>query len=195
MTQPNYLQVQNALDGAVAQCDAHPELSGSRLYRTRLATVRDGFRHATEHTDAEYAAWRVRVGEELKQLRQIKVAYDRVAERADEHGYDDLPKRSIVYTEPTQLFPLVDATLAWLDAHAAEWSWCATSASELRALVAASDTRKRAASDAYTRYTVEVRRRIEAYDAAVSLLREYIFDARREAGSHHPYHGVELDVL
>ncbi|MCB9519564.1 MAG: hypothetical protein H6698_04845 [Myxococcales bacterium] len=195
MTQPNYLQVQTALDGAVRYCAAHPDLSSSGVYADRLAAMRDAFDAATTQTDASYSRWRVVLGEELKALKAVKVEYDRTLELADEHGYDGLPKGQIVYTEPTQLQPIVEATIDWLSARSTEWPWMASRAAVLRSGLTTAATRKRDAEAAYTRYTVDVKGRVVAYDQAVALLREYIHDARRDAGHHHPYDGVVLDVL
>lgn len=195
MTQPNFLQVQSSLDRACAFVEAHPDLESSSRYGQSIAAMRERFLAATRATDARYTAWRQALGAELGRYQQIKTEYDRVVELADEHGYDDVPRRRIVYTESDQLFRLVGDSVAWLRKQGDEWPWMAERATHLERLVEESTARARAATALYQQYTVEVKRRVTAYDDAVALMREFLADAKRDGSEFDDFERIRIDVL
>lgn len=195
MTQPNFLQVQTSLDRACAFVETHPDLQSSERYGARLSEMRARFAKATRDTDGRYTEWRKAVGNELGEYQLIKQEYDRVLEMADEHGYDDAPQRRIVYSEADQLFALVEETVAWLRGLGDEWAWTGEAAEKLTRLVEESRGRAAAQKALYQQYTVEVKRRVSAYDDAVSLIREYLADARRDGGRFEDYAALRLDQI
>lgn len=193
MNPPNFVQVSTALGAAVVACEQRPATSSSRIYLGRLSTVRDTFADATRQTDANYTEWRRAVGRELLQFRKIRVELDRIAELADEHGYDDVPRRRIVYTERDALLGLVDEVVGFLDAHQTEWDWLVPAAKRLRELVSEAKAAKLESEKLFTVYTIAVKERVAAYTAAVSLLREFARDARSELGSADAFEKARLD--
>lgn len=195
MTQPNFLQVQNSLDRACAFVNAHPDLESSGLYAGKLEEMRQIFKDHTEQNDRLYTCWRERLGEQGSAARDVKLSYDRVVELADEHGYDDIPSRPIVYSDEEQLFPLVRETISWINAKNDEWGWLATSRTELGEALEEASRCRGIAEDARVEFTVDVKRRIAAYDASVALLREYLRDARRDGSRYESFADVALDVL
>ena len=195
MTQPNFLQVQNSLNRACAFVKAHPDLDSSGLYAAKLDDMRDMFEKHTEDNDRLYTAWRERLGDQGSAARDVKLAYDRILELADEHGYDDVPARPIVYSDEEQLFPLVRETIAWIESKNDEWDWLAKSQEELEEALEEASRRRTISEDARVEFTVDVKRRIAAYDASVALLREYIKDAKRDGSRYESFEAVALDVL
>jgi hypothetical protein len=193
MNPPNFVQVTDALLAAVAACEQKPSSSSARIYGQRLTQMRDVFGAATRATDLSYSVWRKSVGQELLRFRRIRVELDRVAALADEHGYDDLPRRRIVYTEREALLTLVDEVLAFLDARGTEWDWIVGQGKALRDLVADSAAVRAEADRLYRVYTVSVKERVAAYSAAVALLREFSRDARAELGDSAQFERARLD--
>lgn len=195
MTQPNFLQVQTSLDRSCAFTEAHPGLSCTNLYKERLFDMRARFAAHTAATDRSYTAWRNLVASEATQYRDIKRVYDHVVELADEHGYDDVPRAQIIYTDEQTLFMLVNQTIVWMESKDEEWDWLSTKVAEFRKLIAESKERKSAADDAFQMYTVDVKRRVNAYDDATALLREFLKDATPEAKKFDGFGRLQLDVL
>ncbi len=195
MTQPNFLQVATSLKRAVAFCEARPELQSSQRYGEGVREAREHFEHATRETDATYTRWRQLLGEELKEFRDMRLEYDRVMALADEHGYDDAPRRKIVYTERDHLMTLIGETIAWLKGHEGEWDWIAESIGALESHVAEARRRRKMSQVTYEAYTISVKARVAAYDHSVALVREYLRDANSEARGDEALARVQLDVL
>jgi len=195
MTQPNFLQVSNSIERVCAFVDAHPDVSSSERYGSKLEALRRQWDAATSATDRSYIGWRDRVGAELQAVRSMKLAVDRVVELADEHGYHDVPRRRVVYDDAAQVFALVEDTMSWLESKGADWPWIATMTAEIDTLRQASTARRGEAAQCYRDYCVEVKRRVEAYDAAVALLREYLRDAGRDSARFDDFATLQLDVL
>ncbi len=195
MTQPNFLQVQNSLDRAVEFVQAHPDLESSRLYGEGLQDMQAAFTDRTTRNDELYTQWRVLLGHQGGAARDVKLEYDRVLELADEHAYDDAPERPIVYSDEEQLFPLVREVIAWLNAKGDQWEWTGKKATSLGELLEEASRRRKISDDARVQFTVDVKRRIGAYDSAVALLREYLKDAKREGAAYESFAAVKLDVL
>lgn len=195
MTQPNFLQVQTSLDRAVAFVDAHPGLSSSERYGDALRAMRARFFAQTKATDERYTEWRGLRAAENTQYRDVKRLYDEVVELADEHGYDDVPRQRVVYTDEEHLNRLVDATIAWIDSKDGEWDWLGEKRAEFLRRRAEAESRRAAHAEVFHAYTVEVKRRVTAYDDAVALIREYLTDAAREGRQFESFAGLQLDVL
>lgn len=195
MTQPNFLQVQNSLNRASEFVKAHPDLESSKLYAAQLEDMRSAFEDRTDQNDRLYTEWRERLGEQGSAARDVKRAYDRVLELADEHAYDDAPTRPIVYTDEDQLFPLVRDTISWLNSKNDEWEWLANSRTTLEEALEETSRRRTIADDARVVFTLDVKRRISVYDASVALLREYLHDAKREGSRYESFSAVALDIL
>ena len=195
MTQPNFLQVQNSLNRASEFVKAHPDLESSKLYGEQLDEMRIAFEERTGQNDALYTIWRERLGEQGKGARDVKHTYDRVVDLADEHAYDDVPARPIVYTDEEQLFPLVRDTISWIASKNDEWEWLGASRLELEEALEEASRRRTISDDARIVFTVDVKRRIAVYDASVALLREYLHDAKREGSRYESFSAVALDIL
>lgn len=181
MTQPNFLSVTRSLNAAIELCRAHPQLQSSTVYLPLLQQRAARFEQATVQTDASYTSWREAVGVELKQLRLLRVELARVIEALDEHGFDELPVRRVLYTERKDLFLLADDVLSILRAHVQDWSWMDARISAIVGLKNACDERARAAGDRLVAYQAGVAARVDAYESAVSLLTEYMRDAQADA--------------
>lgn len=195
MTQPNFLQVATSLKRAVAFCEARPELVSTQRYGEAVREAREHFEHATRETDATYTRWRQLLGEELKEFRDMRLEYDRVMALADEHGYDDAPRRKIVYTERDHLMTLIGETITWLKAHEGEWDWISECIGALESHVAEARRRRKMSQVTYEAYTISVKARVAAYDHSVALVREYLRDANSEARGDQALARVQLDVL
>lgn len=195
MTQPNFLQVQNSLDRAVEFVESHPDLESSGLYGPALGELRAAFLDRTTRNDELYTRWRVLLGEQGCASRDVKLEYDSVLELADEHAYDDAPKRPIVYSDEEQLFPLVRETINWLAAKGDQWEWIAKKITALEELIEEAKRRRKISENARIEFTVDVKRRISVYDSAVALLREYLKDAKRDGSAYDSFAAVTLDIL
>ncbi|MFT6400384.1 MAG: hypothetical protein ACJAYU_005155 [Bradymonadia bacterium] len=195
MTQPNFLQVQNSLDRAVEFVKAHPDLESSRLYGEGIEEMQAVFGACTTRNDVLYTKWRVLLGLQGGAARDVKLEYDRVLELADEHAYDDAPKRPIVYSDEEQLLPLVRETIAWLAAKGEQWEWTAKKIASLEELLEDASRRRKISDDARIEFTADVKRRIGAYDASVALIREYLKDAKREGEAYESFAALKLDIL
>lgn len=193
MNPPNFVQVTDALMASVAACEQKASTSSARIYGGRLAQMADTFAEATRSTDLSYSIWRKAVGQELLHFRRIRVELDRVAALADEYGYDDLPRRRIVYTEREALLALVEEVLSFLDSRGTEWDWVVGQGKRLRELVAESAAARGEADRLYRVYTVSVKERVAAYGAAVALLKEFARDARSELGDSEQFERSRLD--
>ncbi len=195
MTQPNFLQVQTSLDRSCAFVEAHPGLECSERYGAALADMRDQFARQTGATDRRFTEWRMLIAEETKQYRDIKLCYDEVLELAEEHGYEDAPRQAIVYADEAHLFNLIGITMEWLSGLGDEWAWPAKMKAELTKKLAEAASRKASTQECFQQYTVEVKRRVDAYDGAVSLLREFLKEARVDGGKFDDFSRLALDVL
>jgi hypothetical protein len=195
MSQPNFLQVTNALENAVTFCESHPGYGCSRSFSARLTEVRSLFASATRRTDTTYTNWRVVVGEELRQFREIRLEYARIVALCDEHGYDGVPNKRIVYTEREHLLALVAELVSWLTPKASEWEWIPVHLSTLKGLVESADRKRREAQALYVEYTVSVKQRVSAYEIAVMTLKEFRRDARADVKSLSELASTDLYVL
>lgn len=192
MTQPNFLSVTRSLNAALELCHAHPQLQSSTVYEPLLQQRSGRFARATVQTDASYTAWREAVGLELKQLRLLRVELARVIEALDEHGFDDLPVRRVLYTERKDLYLLADDVLGLLRANMQEWSWMDARISSIVALKNTCDERASVARDLLVVYQAGVSARVDAYESAVSLLTEYMRDAQADAVDRGALENVTL---
>jgi hypothetical protein len=195
MSQPNFLQVTNALENAVSFCESNAGYRSSRSYAGRLVEVRNLFANATRRTDASYTKWRVVVGEELRQFREIRLEYGRIVELCDEHGYDGVPNKRIVYTEREHLLGLVAELVAWLTPKSSEWEWIPARLSTLKGLVDAADRKRKESQALYIEYTVSVKERVSAYEIAVMTLKEFRRDARADVKSLTELDATDLYAL
>lgn len=193
MTQPNFLQVTNALSASVAFARANPDRMSTAHYRELLEQMQARWAAATKETDTVYTEWRVLRGDRMRAFRKLRVAYDRVLELADEHAYDDVPTRQIVYTEEDDLLALIDDTVAWLDGKGDEWEWLAEQASLLRASRASCVELRKDSEAKFRKYSIIVKVRVAAYGDAVSLVREYLREIDSEPGTASD--APVLDVL
>jgi hypothetical protein len=195
MTQPNFLSVTRSLKAAIAFCETHPQLQSSRTYAELLQDRAGRFSRSTLSTDGSYTAWREAVGAELKQLRLLRVELARVMELLDEHGFDDLPDRRVLYTERNDLFLLADETLAILRTNASEWSWMSERMSAIAGLKTACDEKASAADVLLNRYRAGVTARVDAYEMAVKMVTEYLRDAHADATDRDGLKAVTLVQL
>jgi len=194
MTQPNFLQVANSLRFAVTFCEEHPGYRSSERYHESLRAARDYFAKATLETDHLYTRWRQLLGEELKQFRDARLAYDRAAALADEHAYDAFPRRKIVYTDRELLLTLLRETVAFLDGEGDTWPWLKEQSRILSDHIQEAQRRRKLASVMYDSYVAAVKARVTAYNHAVPLVREYVSDARPELNTADDFSRVEIDV-
>jgi hypothetical protein len=181
--QPNFTQISNGLTLAGDSAHAADAPPGLRAYAPALAAMRARFAEAERRTDASYTAWRVAVGDELRALRLARVLVGRISASCDEHGYDDIPGGTLVYTERDELLRRVAELGTYLDGRRAEWDWVGRACSDLaehrdRVLAA-----QQAAADALARYQVDVQERVAAYASARALLREVVVDAANDVGA------------
>lgn len=188
MQPPNFLQVTNGLRAALTIASG-PSAGPMVGYRDRIADVSEAFARATEATDRSYTQWRRHVGEELRQLRRVRVELERTAELCLEHGLDDVPRHPIVYTERDHLLGLAAKVSAYLGAHASEWAWVSGTAERLGQLCAESTAATRTSAVSLANYQVAVQSRVAAYGAGVALLRELVRDAASVR------HGAEFDAV
>jgi hypothetical protein len=195
MSQPNFLQVANALENAVAFCETNELYRSSRSYGLRLKEVRNLFANATRRTDATYTRWRLVVGEELKQFREIRLEYGNIVSLCDEHGYDGVPNKRIVYTEREHLLALVAEMVSWLTPKSSEWEWIPTRLSTLKVLVDGADRKRKESQALYVEYTTSVKERVSAYEIAVMTLKEFRRDARADVKSLSELASTDLYAL
>lgn len=194
MTTPNYLQVETALKRATAFASSNPELTSTSHYLGLLEEMQARFAAATAETDSVYAGWRLRRGDRMRAFRDMRLEYDRVVELADEHAYDDVPRKKIVYTEEDSLLELIDATCAWLSSKGDEWAWTADKEASLKAQKATAMNLREDCDARFQNYTVVVKYRVAAYADAVALLREYHREAARDARGSEAVDGFSLEV-
>jgi hypothetical protein len=193
MSQPNFLQVERSLRGAVAWVRANPAAPASRAYGEALEQAQALFATATGETDASYGAWRAAHSAELRAFKALRLAIEAAREQADEHGLDGCPTRSILYTERDDLQELSRETAAYLSGYASEWDWIAGCIAELERRSSAIDVECRSTRRLYEAYTVSIKRRVAAYGDAVGLLREFLADLRRDAGDTAERSGFALE--
>jgi hypothetical protein len=195
MSQPNFLQVTNALENAVSFCENNTAYRCSRSYSSRLMEVRSLFASATRRTDTTYTNWRVLVGEELRQFREIRLEYGRIVALCDEHGYDGVPNKRIVYTEREHLLALVAELVSWLTRRSSEWEWIPVRLAALKGLVESADRKRKESQALYVEYTVTVKQRVSAYEIAVMTLKEFRRDARADVKSLTELAATDLYAL
>lgn len=183
MTQPNFLQVTNALTASVDYARSNPDRTSSSHYLSALEQMAARWEAATTETDSLYTEWRLLRGDRMREFRKLRLAYDRVLELADEHAYDDVPRRQIVYTEEDTLLELIDDTLAWIDGKGDEWAWCGEHAGTMRGLVDSALSLRADCDGKFRKYSVVVKIRVAAYGDAISLLREYLREVDSEPGT------------
>lgn len=194
MTTPNYLQVETALKRAVAFASDHPELTSTPHYQPLLEEMCVRFEAATAETDKVYSEWRLRRGDRMRAFRDMRLEYDRVVELADEHAYDDVPRRKIVYTEEDSLIGLIDATCEWLLSKGDEWAWTREREAALRAHKAKAESLREDCDARFQNYSIVVKYRVAAYADSVALLREYHREAKRDAGRSSGVEGFSLEI-
>lgn len=194
MYQPNFLEVETRLRRAVAFCDAHPELVSSRDYRGRLQAILQHFMDVTQSTDRLYTSWRLKLGEQLLAFKRARQDWDRIVALCDEHAVDGLPRKPIVYTEFAPLIERLRETVAFLDAHPADWDWMTEMSRRLERAIGEAEELKKQAATIYGDYTVQVKRRVAAWEDAVAILKEYLGDSRLEAKRLDGYRDLEMRI-
>lgn len=180
MQHPNFLQVSNGLRDARALCVRPGTSALVRAYEDRLAETTSIFETATLETDREYRQWRLVIASELVALKHVRVALEHARHLADEHGYDDVPARQLVYTERADMLDLVDLTVRWLRGIAGEWPWAGAAIEELERRVEECKAATASADAALARYRVAAKARVAAYGAGVAMLREFVRDASND---------------
>ena len=193
MYQPNYLEIDTKLAAALAFCERHPELRSAE-YGPAVRSVLERFRQVTRETDAHYTEWRVLLGKQLTAFKQARLSYDRGVALADEHGYDDFPRRKIVYTEEEHLLRLLADAMAWLKPREGEWPWIAELHGALQRHVQEAKQIRRQTDHVYQDYTHIIKRRVRAYQDSVAMLREFLRDVRAEGSFVEEAKAFTLDL-
>lgn len=183
MYQPNYLELDHKLKEAIAWCDRHPDTAAA-TYRVSLTRTLDRFTQVTRETDSLYTHWRQLLGRQLTAGKSARLAWDRTAALADEHGYDDFPRRRIDYLEESLLVLKLEETIAWLKQRVGEWAWLEERAQELTRWLGEFQRNRKETEGVYRQYTEVIKRRVDAYDAAVAMVKEFVRDVRLSGGSN-----------
>ncbi|MFT4705456.1 MAG: hypothetical protein ACI81R_003167 [Bradymonadia bacterium] len=195
MTQPNFLQVQNALSACVTFVDANASLTSSPYYLPKIHAMADRFEAATRDTDRVYSEWRVQRGQRMRHYRNMRLTYDKVLALADEHALDTVPNRRIIYTEEAALDALIGETVTWLTSQGEEWAWTAEYATTLTEMQSEAIRAAKESDAMFHRYSVIVKYRVAAYADAVALIREYAAEAKRDSKVGGGAETLVIDVL
>ena len=195
MTQPNFLQVERSLRTALTFVGEHPGLISSKAYEAQLTSTLDRFVSATKSTDDDYNAWRRLLGQQMLSFKTIRLVFAEVRELCDEHAYDDVPMRRVFYTEAEDVLGLLAEIVDYLEGKVGEWDWIAKKRERLIELRDEATGRQKEAERRYQAYTITVKARVDGYQKAVGLVREYVKDARGDAAGIAGFGEISFDIV
>ena len=194
MSQPNFLQVERSLHNAIAFVNKHPSLLSSKFYKDSLTTSSNRFLQMTKETDLDYRNWRQLLGRQLLAFKSIRLAFSDLWALCDEHAYD-IPKRRVLYTEEEEVFKLLDESIAFLEDKKDQWPWIEKMYALLLELKEDAKTRQKQTKRLYQAYTITVKTRVDGYQKAVSLVREYVKDAREDSTHLDGFKDISFDIV
>ena len=190
MPAANMVEIETALRGSIAWCQAHASHRLGAIYGPQLEKAQRRLQDSIGTTDTHYLRWQTEMRQERTAWKHAANLVREIQRSLRRVGAIDYPDERVMYWDHVVFEPHALALLDYLDAHRDVVDSAAEQHDRLTRALETAHAEDDQAEDALKQYKRFIGFRRDALSTAIAVIGEFRAALRRDLGKAHPQYAA-----